>query len=478
MFVLAVIIALFSLTAIIVLLLPRARRYYAYSFRESLHSYSDIVKDFGPSKYDIVWGKFLLAPINILIATIWFMFLMVFIDPFSCIIKALKNPKRVDRIIEKDRLLHEPIKPRPSITPEQIEAENKAWEEKVRNTYFNVEKSHLTFEPDESEIIFYLPAPAPELEKQVSDNLEQIISAFAQRGLTFFFVPEFNRTFCSDSAYSGQIDYYNPRTDKVWNLQDFHLDYEDIKEALSIPEKVNAPSFIRCKRKFGDYYTFSFKKIESNGDQDILDIVNEYSDNVGDNYLFAFESDEERLERLEGLPADERFDEEVYLIGKEIRDRIESLRAKGLSSLAIQKLINDDSDNPSKLLIDRQSRIFLTDYGNKEIKLSPLHKAVFFLFLKHPEGIFFKDLPSYREELGKIYGKITGRDEQEAINDSIEKLTDPFDNSINEKCARIKNAFVSEFRVEIAQWYFIDGKKGERKTIKLPRELVTWEIQD
>ena len=64
------------------------------------------------------------------------------------------------------------------------------------------------------------------------------------------------------------------------------------------------------------------------------------------------------------------------------------------------------------------------------------------------------------------------------VTDSINKLTDPYDNSINEKCARIKNAFVSEFREEVAQWYFIDGNRGEKKTIKLPRELVTWEIKD
>ena len=159
----------------------------------------------------------------------------------------------------------------------------------------------------------------------------------------------------------------------------------------------------------------------------------------------------------------------------EIKERIEQLRAKGLSSLAIRKLLDDDSDKPSKLLIDRHNKIFLPDYNNKEIKLSPIHKAVFFLFLNHPEGIYFKDPPSYKEELGRIYGSITGREDRDAIDESIEKLTDPFDNSINEKCARIKNAFVSEFREEVARWYFIDGSKGERRMIKLPRDLVTWE---
>ena len=100
------------------------------------------------------------------------------------------------------------------------------------------------------------------------------------------------------------------------------------------------------------------------------------------------------------------------------------------------------------------------------------------MFLRHPEGIYFKDLGNYRDELSKIYNEITGRDDVAAIEESINKLTDPFDNSINEKCARIKNAFVSEFREEVAQWYFIDGNRGDKKTIKLPRELVTWEIKD
>ena len=62
-----------------------------------------------------------------------------------------------------------------------------------------------------------------------------------------------------------------------------------------------------------------------------------------------------------------------------------------------------------------------------------------------------------------------------AIMQSIEKLTDPYDNSINEKCARIKMAFMSKFNDEIARWYYVDGKKVEKKTILLPRDQVTWE---
>ena len=179
---------------------------------------------------------------------------------------------------------------------------------------------------------------------------------------------------------------------------------------------------------------------------------------------------------MRGMFADDRFETEIRILSREIRERVSKLRTHGLTSLAILKLIGEDETQTSRLLIDARHRIFLPDFGNREIRLSPLHKAVFFLFLHHPEGIFFKDLPDYRDELNAIYGEITGRSAKEDIDESVRKLTDPLDNSINEKCARIKNAFVSAFRDEIAQWYYISGKKGERKSIRLPRNLVQWDV--
>jgi hypothetical protein len=58
---------------------------------------------------------------------------------------------------------------------------------------------------------------------------------------------------------------------------------------------------------------------------------------------------------------------------------------------------------------------------------------------------------------------------------SISAITDPFNNSINEKCARIREAFVSQFDEEIAKHYFVTGKRGEAKVITLARELIEWE---
>ena len=56
----------------------------------------------------------------------------------------------------------------------------------------------------------------------------------------------------------------------------------------------------------------------------------------------------------------------------------------------------------SRLLITKDYRFVLVDY-EKEVELQPVHKAVYLLFLAHPEGIEFKRLGDYREELTRYY---------------------------------------------------------------------------
>jgi len=110
-----------------------------------------------------------------------------------------------------------------------------------------------------------------------------------------------------------------------------------------------------------------------------------------------------------------------------------------------------------------------------EIKMEPLIKAVYLLFLNHPEGILFKHLPNYREELSQIYVKLKPYGMSDRALQSIEDVTNPLLNSINEKCARIRGAFVGLFDDHMARHYYIDGLRGEVKKIALPRNLVVWE---
>lgn len=112
--------------------------------------------------------------------------------------------------------------------------------------------------------------------------------------------------------------------------------------------------------------------------------------------------------------------------------------------------------------------------GYQEVKMSPLDKAVYILFLKHPEGINFSYLPDYRNELMEIYKKLMNYRTTAAMQRSVEDVTDPTRNSINEKCARIRRAFVEAFGSYNAEPYCISGPRGEAKRIELDRNYVDW----
>ena len=154
--------------------------------------------------------------------------------------------------------------------------------------------------------------------------------------------------------------------------------------------------------------------------------------------------------------------------------RVQKLRAKGMNEWTFRGLFKTKAQL-SRLVITKDHRIMLPDYNDIEVKMEPLVKAVYFLFLKHPEGIVFKELTDYREELLNIYKGLRTMGLSKRTIQSIEDVTNPLLNSINEKCARIRSAFVKKFDEGLAKNYFVTGERGEVKKIVLPRDLVIWE---
>lgn len=171
--------------------------------------------------------------------------------------------------------------------------------------------------------------------------------------------------------------------------------------------------------------------------------------------------------------ADYKFDLESRKILEEINERIEALKNKGINTWILRGLI-DEEVKPSRIQITKDYRVFMLDY-RMEVKMSRLPKAVFILFLRHPEGIRFKELSSYYGELKSIYRSIHPKASNEDINRRINSITNPLNNSINEKCARIREAFVKVIDESIAQNYFVTGQRGEAKKITLDRSLIIWD---
>lgn len=159
------------------------------------------------------------------------------------------------------------------------------------------------------------------------------------------------------------------------------------------------------------------------------------------------------------------------------------LRAIGVSVLE-ELRIEAAKSRLSRLLVTKDYRIILVDYGNKEVEMTPVHKAVYLLFLNHPEGIEFKKLCEYRNELLGYYMATAKLMDKQAIAESVDMLVDPLNNSINEKCSRIKSIILSIMDLYTANYYIISGHTQKHfagsskiwyerlKNVKIPRELV------
>ena len=140
----------------------------------------------------------------------------------------------------------------------------------------------------------------------------------------------------------------------------------------------------------------------------------------------------------------------------------------------------------SRLLITKDYRFLLIDYDNREVVMNPVHKAVYLLFLNHPEGIEFKKLCDYRDELQGYYMATAKLMDKQTISESVDMLVDPLNNSINEKCSRIKSVFLSMMDIYTASFYIVSSHTQKHvegsnkiwyerlKVITLPRNNVVW----
>lgn len=167
--------------------------------------------------------------------------------------------------------------------------------------------------------------------------------------------------------------------------------------------------------------------------------------------------------------AHDDFSDEIKKLQKEILERMDRLRVMGVDESILRQLALPKVEL-SPILVTKEYKIVLPAFNRMEIKMEPVQRALYILFLRHPEGILFKDLVDYRKELMEIYSAVSNRSDKNQMEKTVERLTDPTDNSINEKCARIREAFVKEFSDDIARNYYIYGHVMEEKRIALAEE--------
>jgi hypothetical protein len=392
-------------------------------------------------------------------------------------------------------------------------AERKKFEGIENPKFQKFDVVELPFEIDTNQIFYIETLYNPITHEYFSKNMEKVnkILNFYNNYLEKYeivFLPNVLDCWTKDTSTLRDIINYNiPKTSldeleknlkKITYIQLPNLSSEILNSLNFTGERYNG--FLRARNEESEYYThveFTYSEINPKSEVELEKQLWHYSYHLQHRssdicYKKITSSDLESMGLVDEL-ADLQFNYEAHQIAEDVKQKIEFLRKTGFYHLILNGISNElsiqsaDYQNNSRtfeiypqlsrLLVTNENKVILIDY-NKEIKLTPLQKALYFLFLRHPEGILFKYMYDYKEELLALYKNLMYFDGWENAVESIKDLTNPTNNSINEKCSRIKEAFISCCDNSIAKYYYITGNRNGGKRVAIESKYVIFENQN
>ena len=375
---------------------------------------------------------------------------------------------------------------------------------------FQLSFANLPFKPDKSQVIYVESLYDEQANRFITDNYHELRQWFEYRGYEFIYLPMLFK----DDELKRKVLYYAPYLEtKIVADKSLRSSYLlNFLSSSHLGEAVK-PSILFGPERCGDEWLFQACELPLSGvaSKDIIQLldavssgtlfVNEscaMSDNVLMNYQpseprssMSIESDEKRsarkrsffskmVDRIQGELFEDDAEnyapqrDEVAEILESLENSVKKLRLQGVTLSAIHEFI-DKQEPLSPLVITDDLRIFLPQYNNIEIELSAQRKALYFLFLNHPEGIVLQHLEEYHKELMNYYKQTNGGVVTPRMEESIKKLETYGNNQLNVVITRIREAFCSKFDERLARHYYITGERGQAYKIGLPSELIRWE---
>lgn len=384
---------------------------------------------------------------------------------------------------------------------------------------YSIALKALPFKPEERQVIYVENQFDERINTIIKDNYERLKWSFKRANLDFIYLP----LFFNDEDNKEKILYYAPYlTSEVMEKIEMRSSY--LLGFMSNPENKGkvSPSFLYAPQKEDEDWIFQGQTIEiDNGNNFIQwfeDAVSEieeettpvrrydedfevlgcstasepklestqtpqveysstkgFFDKVKKSIKFSKAIIEEEDVESSKSSLEEIRDEEITETLEDLQRKVENLRMKGLSlGIIIEFILNDEPI--SKLRVTDDLRIILPDYKNLEVKLSAKYKAVYFLFLNHPEGIVLQRLEEYHSELINYYRQTSGgKDLTPKMIESIKKMEVYGNNDINIVLSKIKYTFINTFDEHLSRHYIITGKAGEAYKIPLDQKLIEWE---
>lgn len=370
---------------------------------------------------------------------------------------------------------------------------------------------NLPFKPDKSQVIYVESNYDQQVNNFIRNNYHELRQWMAFRGYEFIYLPMLFK----DVELKRKVLYYAPYL-QADIVEDKRLRNNYLLDFLCCSHSRGEvrPSLLFNPECDGNKWVFQSCELLLTGNdmEDILQMIDRIcsgtlfvnescamSDNVLMNYQpsseprssMIIESDEKRsvrkrsfLSKMVGRIQGELFDDddfclppqrdEVAEILENLENNVKKLRLQGVTLSAIHEFI-DKQEPLSPLVITDDLRIFLPSYNNLEIVMPAQRKALYFLFLNHPEGVVLQHLEEYHRELMNYYKQTNGGVVTPRMEESIKKLETYGNNQLNVVITRIREAFCSKFDERLARHYYISGERGQAYKIRLPQALIRWQ---
>lgn len=390
---------------------------------------------------------------------------------------------------------------------------------------YSVAFRNLPFEPENNQVIYVENKYDDRINTIIIENYERLKWHFKRHNLDFVYIP----MFFNDEETKEKVLYYAPYlTNDI--IEKVELRSSHLLKYMSHLENQSkiVPSLLYAPQKENEQWIFQGMTIDKDGDdndtifQCLDNILYEIDEEVESNLNNTGElysnlriksshmvgepsEDSPQVEysstpsvwaklKLRGLKfgksiveeedadtdtsslcLDEIREEGVRDTIEDLERNIERLRLLGIPLAVIVEFVAK-YETISRIRLTDDLRIILPDYNNKEVLMGPLYKAVYFLFLNHPEGIVLKHLEEHHHELVNYYLQTSQRNElTPRMIDTINRLEYPGDNTINYTLSRIKAYFMNTIDEHLAKNYFIIGKPGEPYKIALDKISIEWE---
>ena len=351
-------------------------------------------------------------------------------------------------------------------------------------------------------VIYFEKEQNIELNLFIRKNYEELKTKFASIELNFIYLP-----FLTDSSknieellsyYFPQLNYYQipEEVSKIYNekalSQIFSKGAEDLYQIFDkdnfVPSKIESDELLNLIDYKGNIKS---GLLFLNMHYGAIGVSDFFYSNSNQNYELFFDDvllylKPEECDYMIGnfLPAEdltEQLDDNTKELVKDIENRLTELKDSGqllflipiLKDLLNKQSQKIDFNSLSKMEIDYQNKIQLL-YFKKEVELSHLTKSIYFLFLKHPEGINLRELGNYKKELLTIYTSVSNQLDYDKMAKSIDDVINIETKAIYTHLSRIKSAFYKIMDASFAKYYIVSGSGEEERKVLFNTFSITW----